>query len=60
MVLMEDLRKARMIAAEAALNNRLIQPVFDRLDREYKLRLAGGESEMEKLVRRARDIRQLI
>jgi hypothetical protein len=55
-----DVRKARQIVAELAANNPLITPVFERIDREYKAMLASGESEMQKLARRARETRQLV
>lgn len=55
-----DVRKARQIVAELAANNPLITPVFERIDREYKAMLTSGESEMQKLARRAREMRQLV
>ncbi|SEM87086.1 hypothetical protein SAMN04488103_102299 [Gemmobacter aquatilis] len=59
-VSLADLREARGIVAELAVNNPLLQPVFDRLDREYKAAFAAPKlTPAQAEARRRRDIRAL-
>jgi len=59
-VSLADLREARGIVAELAVNNPLLQPVFDRLDREYKAALAAPKlTPAQAEASRRRDIRAL-
>lgn len=51
-----DLREARGIVAELAAKNPLLQPVFDRLDRECR---AFTETPLQAEARRRREIREL-
>lgn len=59
-VSLADLREARGVVAELVVNNPLLQPVFDRLDREYKAALAAPKlTPAQAEARRRRDIRAL-
>lgn len=61
-VTLADVREARGIVAELAAANPLLQPVFDRLDREYAAMRAGAnaESSLQRAARRSREARELI
>lgn len=59
-VSLADLREARGIVAELAVNNPLLQPVFDRLDREYKAALAVPKlTPLQAAAQRYQEIRAL-
>lgn len=55
-----DLREARGVVAELAANNPLLQPVFDRLDREFQQMIAKPKlSPTQALAQRRRELREL-
>ena len=59
-VTIQEVREARGIVAELAANNPLLQPVFDRLDREYQaMRAAPKLTPMQAEARRRRELREL-
>lgn len=55
-----EIREARGVVAELAVANPLLEPVFDRLDREYTMAKEGNESPLMVAAVRAREIRTLI
>lgn len=57
MTTLADIREARGVVAELAAANPILQPVFERLDREYR---AAKEDGVDRVARRARDARELI
>lgn len=60
-VTLADLYEARGVVAELVANNALLQPVYDRLDRELKLMLAKPKlTPAQAEARRRRDLRELV
>lgn len=59
-VTLADLREARDKVAELTANNPRLQPVFDRLDREYKaMRTTPTLAPVQVIARRNREVREL-
>lgn len=59
-VTLADLREARAKVAELTANNPRLEPVFDRLDREYKaMMIKPTLSPVQITARRSRDLREL-
>lgn len=59
-VTVKELREARGIVAELAAKNPLLQPVFDRLDREYESMVAKPRlPRLQFEAKRRADLRQL-
>lgn len=56
----DDLREARDKVAELTANNPRLQPVFDRLDREYRAMLTKPSlSPVQIIASRRREVREL-
>ena len=56
----EEVREARGKVAELAARNPLLQPVFDRLDREYQAMVNLPRlSPLQSVAQRRADLRQL-
>lgn len=59
-VTLAELREARDKVAELTANNPTLQPVFDRLDREYKAMRSGPILAPAQIIaQRSREIREL-
>ena len=56
----EELKEVCGVVAELVANNALLQPVFDRLDRELKQTLAKSKlTPAQALAMRRREVREL-
>jgi hypothetical protein len=59
-VTLAELREARDKVAELTANNPRLQPVFDRLDREYRaMRTKPHLSPVQIIASRSREVREL-